>query len=301
MEKPIKLSYLLVTRNKLPYLKYALERLLFQRKNDEEILIGDGGSNDGTQEYLQSLKESGEIDFFISEPDHGIAHAFNKLTLLARGILTTFITDDDIYSYQDISVCKSFMLEHPDIDIVCSEGGVFSNFSDLSKDPLGLIRPLNYEKLYQEWQVNHTPFAFCDLGCIFRRSSLAILGLHNPSFYAPDAEYSLRVTANRTKIAWYTGYTYVNISNPKSISLLHMKKIKKDFDRLNKFYLNKKEDSFLLKKIKILRNKTRSIFCNKNIPQKKSHIEIYPELIIVSEKWLEIKNRQREHKFLWNK
>src|SRR3989344_6121978 len=120
----ITLSYMMTTKNKLSYLKISLEKLIAAKKPDEEILVADGGSTDGTQEYLRVLKDSGKIDFFISEPDCGIAHAFNKLTLVAKGTFTTFITDDDVYSYPDISACKSFMLEHSDIDIICSEGAI---------------------------------------------------------------------------------------------------------------------------------------------------------------------------------
>lgn len=299
MEKSIQLSYLVVTRNKLPYLMGAMERLITQKKTEEEILVADGGSNDGTQEYLRELKESGKIDFFLSESDHGIAHAFNKLTLVAKGVLTTFITDDDVYSYPDISACKSFMLSHPDIDIICSEGAILTNFTNLDNSPLEIVRPLNYEVPYREWLQSHTPFAFCDLGCVFRRSSVPLLGLHNPSFHAPDAEYSLRVTSGKARIAWYTGYTYVNISNPQSTSLVHMKKIKIANDRLNRFYLGKNEDSFIVKKLKTLHNKIRSRFRVASTHKGQTYASLYPELLAVAGKWLTTKNAIKKPEFLY--
>ena len=42
------LSYVLVTYNKLPYLKEALAKLLPHKRSDEEIVIVDGGSTDGS-------------------------------------------------------------------------------------------------------------------------------------------------------------------------------------------------------------------------------------------------------------
>ena len=95
---------------------------------------------------------------------------------------------------------------------------------------------------------------------MIRRSSLPLLGLWDPSFRRADAEFSLRVTAGKANIAWYTGYSFVNISNPQSVSLVYMKKIKDETDRLNKFYLNKNPDSFIVEKLKVLRNKIRSGF-----------------------------------------
>ncbi|WP_460620260.1 glycosyltransferase, partial [Hymenobacter qilianensis] len=55
------LSYILTTYNKLPYLKQVLERLMAARQEDEEIVVADGGSKDGTVEYLQGLYAAGRI------------------------------------------------------------------------------------------------------------------------------------------------------------------------------------------------------------------------------------------------
>ena len=67
----ITLSYLIVTKNKLPYLESSLEKVIDQKKPDEEILVADGGSTDGTKEYLAELKAQNKIDYFISEKDFG--------------------------------------------------------------------------------------------------------------------------------------------------------------------------------------------------------------------------------------
>ncbi|MBU4223854.1 hypothetical protein KJ934_01345, partial [Patescibacteria group bacterium] len=176
------------------------------------------------------------------------------------------------------------------------EGG-FKN-----QNPATGVRPLVYERGYHQWQKNHTPFSFCGLGAMIRKSSLPIIGLWNPSFRRADAEFSLRVTAGKANIAWYTGYSFVNISNPQSTSLVYMKKIKDETDRLNKFYLNKNPDLFIVEKIKVLRNKLRNwfLFGNKNkLPPAEFQAQ-WPDLAAVAEKWLEIKNKERKPEFLWN-
>lgn len=303
MPNPISLSYIIATKNKLPYLKQGLEKLIAQKKDDEEILIADGASTDGTKEYLEKLKEDGKIDYFISESDSGLAHALNKLVLISNGILIKYLSDDDTFDYKTINLCKTFMLENTYIDLLNTEGGSLNNPSRISKekDPLEIVRSLNYIDDYKKWQDTHKAFYFCDLGVIFRRSSLPVVGFWSPLFPGPDVEFSLRVSTGKVNIAWYSGYSYVNISNPQSVSIVHMKKTKSLTDRLSKFYLNKNPDSFFIEKIKIIKNKLKKIFSKK---YKQIPIEFqthWPKLVIVAEHWLEIKNKEKELKFLWNK
>ena len=94
------LSYVLTTYNKLPYLRQVVERLVAARQPDEEIIVCDGGSSDGTPEYLSQLHQAGHIQQFVSERDKGEAHGFNKAMLRAKGELLKLVTDDDAFCYQ---------------------------------------------------------------------------------------------------------------------------------------------------------------------------------------------------------
>lgn len=292
----INLSYLITTKNKLPYLKNRLPKLLEIIQEDEEILVADGGSTDGTLEYLESIKNLGKIQYLVSEQDTGESHAINKLFFAAKGQLCKQITDDDIFHYPTIQSCKKFMLEHPEIDMMGSNGG-FKN--QHLNNP---VRPLIYDENYQEWLKTHKPFSFCGLGIIFRKSSLPITGLWNPSFRRADAEFSLRVTSGKAKIAWYTGHSFVNVSNPQSVSIVYIGKIKKETDRLNKFYLNKNPDSFFVEKFKITFKKIRGVLLSKNKqPSSSNFAEDWPELFSKSEKYLDDLSKQKPAEFLWNK
>ncbi len=50
---------------------------------DLELIVIDGGSDDGTVELLQSLDD--QIDYWISEPDTGVFEGMNKGVAAARG------------------------------------------------------------------------------------------------------------------------------------------------------------------------------------------------------------------------
>ena len=297
------LSYIFVTKNKLSYLKNRLETLLANKQDDEEILMADGGSTDGTKEYLEELKNQGKINYFISAPDFGESHALNKLLFACRGVLITGITDDDVYDFHAIRACKNFMLTHVSIDLLGTEGGSFNrSFEKIKeKDPLQLVRALDYVEYYRRWQSNHVPFSFCGLGMMFRRSSLPILGLFNLSFYSADAEFTLRASAGKTILAWYTGYSFINIKNIQSVTWVHHKKVRKEIDRLNKFYLDKDPDSFIINALRSLSARIQKAFIYRRPQSKESIIAQWPEIANIGERWLEIKNKEKKPEFLWKK
>jgi len=296
----ITLSYILATRNKLPYLKGTLEKILANKTDSDEILIADGDSNDGTKEYLKNLKNEGKIDYYVSEKDAGLAHALNKLCLKANGELIKYLSDDDAFDFDVIKKCRDFMISNPDIDLVNTNGGSLNNpgRAITEKDPEQIVRSLDYLDPFKIWQASHAPFYFCDLGVLFRRDSLPVVGMWNSLFPGPDIEFSLRVSAGKSKIAWYSGYSYVNISNPKSISLTQMKKTNGLKTRLDKFYFNKNPDNFFKTKTRTLVNRLKGIGKPSSQENPQSFETQWSELINISEKWIKIKNSKSDLLFL---
>lgn len=221
------LSYILVTRNKLSYLKTALADVIAHKQKDEEIIVIDGASTDGTPEYLQELLEHGDIDQFISEPDRCIGHGTNKGLLMAKGTLLKTLIDDDVVYFEDIQKCKVFMLEHPEIDVIGMNG--------MTDDEQEYHR----EEDFLLWKTTpYHPFMFFELGAIFRRSSLPLIGLFDTSFVFCDAEYTIRITAGKARIAWYTGIAWKHISNPSSTNLNQREVWIRESARLRRMYPN---------------------------------------------------------------
>jgi len=58
-----------------------------------ELIVIDGGSSDGTVEILE--KYDRHITYWVSEPDHGIYHAWNKALKQAKGEWVIFLGADD--------------------------------------------------------------------------------------------------------------------------------------------------------------------------------------------------------------
>jgi glycosyltransferase involved in cell wall biosynthesis len=226
----IQLTYFITTFNKLHYLQVTLPLLIAAKHKDEEIIVVDGGSTDGTPAYLKRLEKEGQIDVLLSEPDKGEAHGINKAMLLARGQIIKIITDDDVFDYHVIRHCRKFMLDHPAIDLIAYDGyGCL-----LAKEPV--YTRTGYIEGFRKWKKDQTPFLFCGLSMMIRRASLSYIGLLSTQHRIVDMEYSLRVSSLQTKIAYYTGPGFINIVNPDSNSQKFYSAIRDEKKRLQKIY-----------------------------------------------------------------
>mgnify|MGYP001560264958 CR=1 FL=1 len=264
--------------------------------------MADGATTDGTAEYLAELKAAGKIDYFVSEPDFAEGHALNKLFLAARGDIIKIIYDDDAYYFPAIEACRNFMLEHPEIDLLGTEGGSFKH-----KTPNQQIIRLGagYEANYRKWKADHTPFEFAVLGIMFRRSSLHILGFWSVSFKNADAEYTFRATAGPANLAWCLNPTFVFIRTKEGVTMNNVKRMREETLRLRKFYLDEDGPSTLLSAIKgPLRVLRETVRARTDKVQKKTsasadiHDGSWSQLYQEAEQWLIEKNRGKKFEFL---
>ncbi len=207
------LSYIIATHNRLPFLKIALEKLVNNLLPDEEIIVIDGNSSDGTLSYLAQLYNNKKIQLYISEPDQNQAHAWNKGLLLANGKIIKKIIDDDVFCLTTIRKCKDWMLKHPEIAIC------ISNTLQTSLSNSGQISKTGRLKFYQQWQAKKiTCFTFSDVYMLIRKDALSFTGLYDTQFRMLDWEFSLRCTFLNVKIAYYTGYNSLTVATPGNIT-----------------------------------------------------------------------------------
>jgi len=62
--------------NQAPFIEETLRSVLLQGYPRLELVVIDGGSQDGTVEILRKYQPW--LTYWVSEPDHGQAHAINK-------------------------------------------------------------------------------------------------------------------------------------------------------------------------------------------------------------------------------
>lgn len=207
------ISYIVVTKNRLPFLKILFEQLLSNLKEDEEVVVVDGNSTDGSKEFLQNLYNEKKIHQFISEADRNQAHGWNKAMLMAKGIIIKKIIDDDVHDYDAIRNCCDYMLKNPKTD-VCISNSLQCNLTNPQ-----IITTESRLPWFLKWKSGTiNTFSFGDVHMLIRRSSLSYIGLYDTQFKMMDWEYSLRISFLKAKIAYYTGCNSLSVATPGNVS-----------------------------------------------------------------------------------
>jgi len=98
----MKFSIITICYNPGAVLQSAVESVLAQSYEDMEYIIVDGGSTDGTVEWLMSLQEREPSVRVVSEPDKGLYDALNKGVRLSTGDVIGFVHADDFLAHADV-------------------------------------------------------------------------------------------------------------------------------------------------------------------------------------------------------
>lgn len=137
----MRLSVITITYNNLSGLQKTARSVVAQRYADMEWIVVDGGSTDGTPEWLAQVANEGVISVgagvakgmtdegkgnfcvkdlgafrFVSEPDKGVYDAQNKGIGMANGEYCFFLNAGDCFAGED--VLEQLLAEPVDADIV---------------------------------------------------------------------------------------------------------------------------------------------------------------------------------------
>jgi len=88
-------SIVMPSLNQAAFIAAAVESVLSQSYPQLELIVGDGGSTDGTQAWLAQRQTQDARLRWFSEPDSGPADALNKLLRQAKGTLIGWLNSDD--------------------------------------------------------------------------------------------------------------------------------------------------------------------------------------------------------------
>lgn len=110
----MKISIITINYNNLIGLKKTVDSVINQTSQQVEYIIIDGGSTDGSAEYIQ--EHSNNFHYWVTENDKGIYNAMNKGIAKANGDYVFFLNSGDCFF--DNTVVDNFISFHPTAAIV---------------------------------------------------------------------------------------------------------------------------------------------------------------------------------------
>jgi glycosyltransferase involved in cell wall biosynthesis len=110
----LKISIVTINYNNHTGLVKTLESVIFQSYTQIEYIVIDGGSSDGSKEYIENNIH--RVNFWISEKDNGVYHAMNKGLKIASGDYVIFMNSGDCF--YDENILSNFVCLKPTKDLV---------------------------------------------------------------------------------------------------------------------------------------------------------------------------------------
>lgn len=105
--------------NHARYIRQTIESVLAQDYPRVEHIVVDGGSTDGTVAILREYGARYPDRFrWVSEPDRGQSHAFNKGLATARGEFIGWQNSDDYYFPNAFCEPMAYLTSHPEVAVV---------------------------------------------------------------------------------------------------------------------------------------------------------------------------------------
>ncbi len=140
-------SLTLVVKNGMPFLKDAIESAINQTYKNLEVVVQDGGSTDGSLDFLESIKD---IKISIkSEKDSGTAQGWNRAIKRCRGGIIGSIDSDNILKNDALARIVKLFKKYPNAAAFYGANRLFSDKKELSKkeSSFGKDRPFNLIRL----------------------------------------------------------------------------------------------------------------------------------------------------------
>jgi glycosyltransferase involved in cell wall biosynthesis len=178
-------SIIIAVFNRAATLQSCLNSIFAQTEHAREIIVCDGGSTDGSREILEA--NSAQLTFWQSQPDRGIAQAWNMALALATGEWVCFLGADDRFAKPDSIATLLAAAREPGVNYVSGQAVLID---DDGHDRRIIGTQWDWERMKRHQHIAHP-------GSLHRRSLFAEYGNFDETYsIAFDYEFLLRVGQN---------------------------------------------------------------------------------------------------------
>jgi glycosyltransferase involved in cell wall biosynthesis len=191
MERP-SVSVVIPVYNNAPYIAAAVQSVLSQTRQPDEIIVVDDGSTDGTAKALEQFR--GEIRY-VYQQNRGEPAARNRGISESKYAFVAFLDGDDLWREDKLELQMRYLEEHPGCSLVYSDMSTFDEKGEIDASvktrlrmsmPSGRIFPALFERsLFGSGTV------------IFRKTCVATVGNFDENLLVgSDYEMWLRISRN---------------------------------------------------------------------------------------------------------
>jgi glycosyltransferase involved in cell wall biosynthesis len=163
-----KISIVTPSLNQGQFIEETIRSVLLQGYPNLEYIIIDGGSTDGTIKIIKKYEKW--LTYWVSEKDHGQAHAINKGWDLSTGSLLGWLNSDDTLLSGALKQLGKAHSHHPDSLIV---GEVINYYSNIDKTEVVKQCGLTWRNFAGDWCPR---FSWHQPGIYFPRGPLKEVG-----------------------------------------------------------------------------------------------------------------------------
>ena len=214
-----KFSVVMSVYNKAKYLERSIYSILGQSVSDFEVVCIDGGSTDGSCEYLESIVVKDSRVRLIKQVNQGFSVAKNAGIKEAKSDLIAFLDADDewdkdylqeiLWLYQKYPNANAYLTGYRCITLGRSSITIYNN-----NNQSGYIDQY-YKQRLRGWGV-HTS------SVVIRRSILEKTGLFPNIITSKSARYSWLVNGYGEIICTFPGFTATGRTVPFNKSISHL-------------------------------------------------------------------------------
>lgn len=108
-------SVIIPTYNRAAFIEATLESVLEQTYRHYEIIVVDNASTDNTEELLQPLVRSGQINFIRHDKNYERARSRNTGMAAARGDFVTLLDSDDFMYRNNLADAAEYAQANPEV------------------------------------------------------------------------------------------------------------------------------------------------------------------------------------------
>lgn len=175
-----RISIVTVCLNRRGTIERTLESVLGQAYPQLEYIVIDGGSRDGTADVIRA--HEGSLAYWVSEPDCGISHAFNKGIARATGDLVGIVSAGDALPEGVLRRVAELWTEEPAVDVLYGDAVVHGTLGE----PMIVRADPDFSAVWRRTPVKHA-------ATWVARSTYERLGVFDPRWrVAMDYELMLR-------------------------------------------------------------------------------------------------------------